>query len=350
MEIAHINLAKGFRGGESQTLALIEALAPAVRQRLVLRRNGGLHRRAAGLENVDLRAVSSSVIAAALAAREASVAHVHEGRSTQAGALLSLGGTPFIVTRRILKPPRSDAVTRWCYGRAAHVVGVSHPVTTVMRAYLDGPPSSTIHDCVPRLERSADAGRIRARAAGHCVAGIVGELDVADKGQDLAIEAARLLAGGFPALRFWIVGKGRDEARLRRLANGLDAVELVGWTDHVADYYGAMSFLVHPARYEPLGSAILEAMSFGLPVVAARTGGIPDIVRHRYNGLLVEPGDAGALAAAVGALAGDAAERERLGRNAAATAAGLTADAAARRYHALYRRLVTAPAGADETP
>jgi glycosyltransferase involved in cell wall biosynthesis len=68
---------------------------------------------------------------------------------------------------------------------------------------------------------------------------------------------------------------------------------------------------------EPFGIAALEAMSFGKPVIASNTGGLPEIVRSGENGILVEPGDHLALARAITTLYRDQGEILRMGKNAA---------------------------------
>jgi starch synthase len=71
--------------------------------------------------------------------------------------------------------------------------------------------------------------------------------------------------------------------------------------------------LVVPSVWEePLGLVVLEAMACGVPVVATAVGGIPEIVQHDRNGLLVEPGDAAALARTLSLVLGDPALRQRL--------------------------------------
>jgi glycosyltransferase involved in cell wall biosynthesis len=83
------------------------------------------------------------------------------------------------------------------------------------------------------------------------------------------------------------------------------------------DFYRAGDIFVCPSVYqEPLGMVNLEAAAAGLPVVASAVGGIPEVVRHGQNGLLVPPGDAQALADALLRLISDRALRERLGRSA----------------------------------
>lgn len=143
--------------------------------------------------------------------------------------------------------------------------------------------------------------------------GIIGRIHP-DKGQDLLLEAARLTPLG--RLRFFGIGSGQTAFRkkLEKQAAGLPAgnVDFRGWTDDVGAALAGLHVLVVPSRREALARVIMEAFAAGVPVVAAASGGIPEIVRHEQNGLLIPTGDAKALATAVRRLLDDAELRTRL--------------------------------------
>lgn len=99
--------------------------------------------------------------------------------------------------------------------------------------------------------------------------------------------------------------------------------------------------LVAPSRWpEPFGIVVAEALAAGRPVVASRTGGIPEIVRADREGLLVEPADAAALAAALQAIADDRALRERLAASAAERARAYTPEVVVPLFEAAYERVL----------
>ena len=89
--------------------------------------------------------------------------------------------------------------------------------------------------------------------------------------------------------------------------------------DALPAYYRALDVLVLPSLQDGLPNALLEGMACGCAVVASTAGGIPDVLRHGENGLLVPPRDSPALAAAITQLLNDPDERSRLGRAARAT-------------------------------
>jgi len=144
------------------------------------------------------------------------------------------------------------------------------------------------------------------------------------KGQSILIEACRILRDRGVAVRCRLIGDGEDEARLRdQVAGaGLDAtVSLDGRRTREeviaaladADLLAAPSVVASDGKREGIPVVLMEAMSCGLPVVASRLSGIPELVEHEVEGLLVPPGDAVALADAIETLRNDPGLRARLG-------------------------------------
>jgi len=146
-----------------------------------------------------------------------------------------------------------------------------------------------------------------------------------------------------PDLRLEIVGDGPARSDLEGLAHELglgQAVRFRGYVskEGVAERMRAASFLVLPSMIETFGLALAEALAVGRPVVASRTGAIPEIVDER-NGILVPPGDEEALAGAIERMVD---ERSRFDWRALSSAAGDRFGLAAvgRRWDEIYRTLV----------
>jgi glycogen(starch) synthase len=137
-----------------------------------------------------------------------------------------------------------------------------------------------------------------------------------------------------------LVGDGPLRGEVERAARELgvnERVRLVGGVhrSHVASHLATADIFALPSTYEELGTAIVEAMAAGLPVVATHTGGIPTLVRDDA-GVLVPPGDPQQLARALDRLIGDADLARRLGEGGRRTAAGYRWDVLARRVHTVY--------------
>ncbi len=140
----------------------------------------------------------------------------------------------------------------------------------------------------------------------------VGRL-VKPKGHRVLIDAFRRVVARYPGARLHIVGEGDQREALEAQARDLgDCVSLLGTRYPATAVLKEADVFVQPSLAEAQGLAILEAFASGVPVVASRTGGIVEMVEDGVDGLLVEPGNAAALASAIERLLGDAVLRSRL--------------------------------------
>lgn len=111
-----------------------------------------------------------------------------------------------------------------------------------------------------------------------------------------------------------VAGSGPEEERLKEMAKGLN-IRFLGRIPESEELFLQGRVFVLPSLSEGLPQAALEAMSYGLPVVATRVGGIPEVVEHGKTGLLVEPGNPQALREAIERLLGDEALCDRMSEN-----------------------------------
>jgi glycosyltransferase involved in cell wall biosynthesis len=158
----------------------------------------------------------------------------------------------------------------------------------------------------------------------------VGRLE-REKGVHLLLEAMRRLPAD---ARLVVAGAGPEEGPLRRQAAGLGLsnVEFAGWATGAALdalYRDAIATVLPCDWFEAFGLVLAESFLRARPVIASRTGGIPEVVDDGVDGLLVPPGDPGALAAALGRLHADRPLAAELGQRGRAKAE--------RRYHATVR-------------
>lgn len=139
-----------------------------------------------------------------------------------------------------------------------------------------------------------------------------------DKGYRHLLAAARAVVDEGLPIRFAAAGQGPQEEELRVLHASLalgDRFRLLGYVPDAARVTAAADLFVLASLHEGLPVAIMEAFALGVPVVATRTGGVPELVEHDRSGLLVEPGDPEALAAAIREAA-DAETRAKLAEGA----------------------------------
>ncbi len=343
VHVVHINLAGGFRGGERQTQLLVQGLAEqGLTQTLVGRRGGELVGRCPHLPGLRVIPVRNNVISAARALSGATLVHVHEGRAIQAAWLAHLlGNLPYLVTRRVQKGPRPTSANRVMYRAAAVRVVVSRAIGESLqrldpRLDFEIVPDSTSALCAD----PAEVSRIRSQYGDGILIGTVGALVDSHKGQLQVIEVARRFAQSLPGVRFLLIGGGSDEAMLKTAAAGLRNVVFTGHVDNVGDYLAALDLFFYPSRHEGLGSILLDAMEFGLPIVATVAGGMPEIIEDGRNGFLCAVDDIEAQSQALGTLIHDKRRREQIGAVNIEKAAHYSPQRMTRRYMDIYHNIL----------
>jgi glycosyltransferase involved in cell wall biosynthesis len=252
MRVLHLDSGTEMRGGQWQVLSLLKGLGAG---NVLLTPAGGPLMAESKLHGIE--AVGLSMISLGAMARDFDLVHAHDARShTWAAALAS--STPLVVSRRVGFAVGHTFLSRWKYGRASRYLAVSeHVKRKLVEAEIPADKISVVYDGVDVPPALATGKRIVALATVDPM-----------KGSDLAREGARL-AG----------------------------VELHFSTNLPADLPSAALFL-YITKSEGLGSAALLAMAHGVPVVASRVGGLPEIVSDCENGVLTE-NEPAAIAAAI---------------------------------------------------
>lgn len=275
--------------------------------------------------------------------------------------LLDLRGTPVVVSLRGSDVPGYDLhnrtlqvahsllapLTRWIWRRADRVVAVCESLGQLAlqtcpdlrySVLPNGVDLSLFH---PRTD-SRQPGPIRCLAVARLIE---------RKGLGDLIRAMALLERG--RFQLEIVGGGSDEMVLRDLAaeHGLtEEVRFLGPLPRaeVARRYRGADMFTLPSSAEAFGNVFAEALASGLPIVGSSIGGIPDLVEHGTNGLLVQSGNIEALAGAIRYLADDPGMRQEMAqRNRAKAEANLEWSQVTRRYLATYEAIQSRrPAGA----
>lgn len=299
MNILHINLARGFRGGERQTLLLIRGLSeqyPEIQQSLVIRRDSPLQEYTADINNLILIKISRPWFRHLFSIKNHDLAHAHDAKACHFAFLLSLvSKIPYVITRRMDRAPKNDWFTRRVYRHCSHLISLSSAIADIMAGIYPELPGSVIPSMKASLDFNRDTVKaIRNQYPNSIIAGNIGAL-VANKGQQYTIEAARILENTHPQIHFLLVGEGPDREKFERQARGLKNLTFAGFRRNIGDYYRAFDIFLFPSLQEGLGSSLLDAMETRLPIIASRVGGIPDIIRDRENGLLVPVKDSGAI-------------------------------------------------------
>lgn len=239
--------------------------------------------------------------------------------------LRGVGNLVFTIHSEMDNKQAIKPLTRMWYAMAnkmAKVIAVSDDIASNYRANWPHATTKRIYLGVEAIKGSKLACRSKLGIPEHQTM----VLTVANfnhiKGLDVLCKAISLLKqrGELGSdVRFYIVGQPESDKReLEALLSksGLsDRVEMVGISNDVASYMCAADFYVQPSRSEGLPLALMEATSVGLPLVASRVGGIPEITQEGINGILVEPENEEMLAQAIAKLMDDAELRRQYSEN-----------------------------------
>lgn len=296
MKTLHIDSGREMRGGQWQVLRLVRGLARRGDMPVLTAHEDGALFAMAKENGLNVRRLS--VLSLPQLARESDLVHAHDARSHALASLFRR--RPLIVSRRVAFPLGSGFLSRRKYQRADRYIAISRHVAAMLTA--GGVPESkidVIHDGVPMLPPSERTGAIITPASNDPL-----------KGVRLVLEAARRLH-----------------------------VQVTPSSDLERDLITA-SIFVYVSHNEGLGSAVLLAMSAGVPAIASRVGGIPEAIQDREDGLLVD-NDPASIATAMRTLIGDPAFAKQLGDRARQKVEmQFTEDIMIDRTRALYRKLL----------
>lgn len=252
------------------------------------------------------------------------ILHAHIARDYPIVAAASaLSNVPYVLTRHVLFPMKR--IHKYLLRQVSGVIAPSQAIAeSVIKSGIIN------SEKVIKILSGIDTDNFRStRNIAETVEkiGTIGHLsDI--KGQDIFVKAANIVLNNTPHLRFQIIGEdkthsGKNRERLNRLIDRLDirqSVTLTGWLDDVRPMFADMDIFVSSARSEPFGLVMVEAMMSGVPVIATRTEGAVEILKHEETGLLVNKEDPQELADAIMRLANDQELRATLAKNAVASA------------------------------
>jgi glycosyltransferase involved in cell wall biosynthesis len=363
----HVNTQGTWRGGEQQTLYLLEGLRSRGHEVvLATRPDSPLAERArgVGLEVLPIRPLNEGDPAVVfqlvrwMRRRRPHLAHVH---ASHAHLLMWLASfltprIPVVVTRRVdltiyrRWTMRINALKYRC--RIGHFIAVSRAVRA--RLLRDGVSTDRVtvvpSGVRPRSDEathaSTDAIRRELKIPETSrVVFSVGAL-VRGKGYATLVDAAARVLKSVDAA-FVIAGVGRELDALRLQAERLglgERLRFLGFRDDIHSLLRVADVYVQPSFQEALGTSIQDAMFLGMPVVASRVGGIPELVDDGVHGLLVPPGEAEPLGDALVELLSSEERRKAMGQaGQARVEAEFGVDEMIDGTLGVYRRVLDAP-------
>jgi glycosyltransferase involved in cell wall biosynthesis len=237
--------------------------------------------------------------------------------------------------------PALSALEKTMIRRARRLTATSQATYALLRTIVAPEvPIDLVYAGVPD-----ELFRLQRRPEGYLL--YFGRLDVIQKGLDTLLQAVAILVSSRPELEMRIAGRGKDMERVASMARELGIernVRLLGAVDEAGRQrlFAGAAVQLMPSRFEGFGMVAAEAMAAGVPLVAAASGSLPEVVDAPNGGVLVPAGDARALADATARLLADADARERLSASARVSAGRFRWDAVCDAHYAFLRRLAEA--------
>jgi glycosyltransferase involved in cell wall biosynthesis len=342
MNVLYVNHTPTVSGGERSLLSLLAAL-PAEVSPLLATPRGELmdEARAAGIPTTEIHGTAGSLrlhpahtpralaemalagrqVARAARRHRADVVHANSIRGGLVVALARpLRASRIVHVRDVLPPGAITTATMRAISRGSIVVANSRYTAEQLRRAAPGARVEVVHNPVDlarfdpaRIDRAAARAALGPAGERALVLGVVAQL-TPWKGQDTALRALEILRDEGVDAHLLLIGAAKfvaaatrfdNEAYVARLHAEVDRAglgERVSWLgqrEDVPELMRALDVLLLPSTEEPFGRALIEAMALGVPVLATRVGGPPEIVTDGREGYLLEPGDAAAWAAAV---------------------------------------------------
>jgi glycosyltransferase involved in cell wall biosynthesis len=333
----HIDTARSWRGGQNQVLLTVNGLREiGHRSTLVAHPDGELLRRAEeGLDLIPIAPRTEMDLAAAwrlariIRRTKPDIVHAHDPHGVAMAALaLSMGASPargeaappLVASRRVDFHLKSNSFSRWKYRQVDCFIAASEAIRQMLVA--DGVPADrtvTVHEGID-IQHVVAVPAVNVHEAFWLPheAPLVGNVAamVPHKGQRHLIDAAHFVVREVPDARFLVLGDGELREQLERQVREYHLekhVLLPGFRTDVVGCIKGFDVFVMSSVTEGLGTSLLDAMACEKPIVATRTGGIPEVVEDGVTGLLVAPRDHHAMADAIVRLLSDRALGRQMG-------------------------------------
>ena len=316
MNILHLDEQIGWRGGEQQASWLVQGLAAKGHQVWIAGKPDGEFLKSvhgnAPLNRVplpfraELDFYTCWRLAQIVYQEEIDIIHAHTSHTHTIACITRAMArrASAVVSRRVSFPPKTDVFNRWKYRAPDALLAVSENVADVLRE--SGLPEGK----VIRVYSAIDLARLDVSAASRKDLGVAKDASlllsagalVDHKDHATLLSAMPAIVAARPKVRLLIAGEGPLRASLEKQIAELalaDHVTLLGHRTDVPALVHAADLYISSSWSEGLGTSVLEALACETPVVAARAGGIPEMIITGKTGRLVPNRDPSALAEAV---------------------------------------------------
>ena len=354
----HVDTERGWRGGERQALWLARELARqghvsivAARDREALAQRGiEQHLPVVGCNpRFEFDPTAAALLRRDIKKHDIDIVHAHTAHAVAIGALATIGTRArLVVARRVDFALRSNVGTRWKYRRAAAIIAISNAVAHILeRGGIERGRIHVVPDGVDTHRAVTPADRNELVALGVPrdaplvvqVAQLVGHKDPLN-----FVRAIARLHERIPSAQALLVGDGPLRADVEREVKRLGlhhVLHLTGYRTDADALLAAADVATLSSREEGMGSVLLDALAFGIPIAATTAGGIPEVVEHGQSGLLAGVRDPNGLGDAIARLLTDTELAHRLRRNAAARAESFSVERMTERTMSVYETVLS---------
>lgn len=360
IKVIHIDTEKTWRGGQQQAVYLFEGMLSRGYDTLMLCPPDSAMHTYCRDKNLPFQLLhfaheldyTSGKAAAKIANTfRAQILHLHSGHSVSCGlwAKLFNRNLKLVATRRVDFSIKKNPFSALKYNTRLldHIVCISEEIRQVL--FRDGVSQnklSVIHSGIDihRFDGIAVHIDFRLRWGIPENVTLVGTVAAFAGHKDYPnfLKAVTKVRKVRQDVWFMAVGEGELMDPMKQFARELnisDRIIFTGFQGNVGEFLKAFDIFVLASKKEGLGTSVLDAMSVGLPIVATRAGGIPEMIKDNENGLLVNTGDSDALAQAVLHLSDNPQTAKTLGENALETVQAFDINQTVDAYIDLYERL-----------
>ncbi len=355
----HLSSEKSWRGGEQQMAYLIEELQKKdVVSYVAARKDSAFEKWCIG-KNIPFITLGfkndfdfSSALALKNYCRKENfdVIHLHSSRSHGMAVLAAAFGnkTPLILSRRVDFPLKKNIFSQWKYNHHSikKIICVSDKIKEIVSASIKHAERCvTVYDGID-LHRFAGKGtkeKLRSELGIAAHEKLIGNIAAIAPHKDYFtfLDTVKILFQKIKA-KYLIAGEGvLREQIVKRISelNLQKEVFVLGFRNDLENVYAALDVLLYTSKEEGLGSALLDAMVYGLPIVTTEAGGIPEIVKNEFNGLTAPIQNAEKLSEQVILMLNENALREKLIANAKEFVKNFSKEAMAAKTLEVYKRV-----------
>lgn len=227
------------------------------------------------------------------------VVHTHDIRSAILSTMIKLPGIKYLYTEHRHNSDFTEGgiFSRLLYKSAMNILSKRVDVIVTVSKSVSKSFKNIISEVIPNGfdEKDYFKGKnfrhiVKTKNSAPII-GTLGDLS-ARKGQKYLIRAMRKIVAEYPSALLEIIGDGDAKDNIEKEIEKLDLVKnvsILGRRSDLGRHMAKWDVFVLPSLYETFGISVLEAMAVGVPVVVTNTGGLPDIVKHKKNGLLIRP-------------------------------------------------------------